>query len=142
MGNLNFDLSKEKRFKHITYACAAVGAAAAAITAPAAIPGGMVGYLVVGAIAGGIGLPIAAATVALGGIILFSAARELFKVAKKEGAALPLGIAIIGASSAKALFITPFSALRSVFNKKSAASKSAPAKKNTPANKPNSAAPK
>jgi len=117
MGDINFDLSKNKRFIFIPYTCAAIGAGITAFMAPAFIPGGIVANIALGAIAGGIGLPVLATIAAVGAIVLIAAGKELFKVAKKEGAMIPLGIGIIGYSSAKALFVTPFKALNSGLKK-------------------------
>ncbi len=147
MGNFSLDLTKDKKFLIFPYTMAAAGAIAGVGTAIAAalpvlpvvallntitaLAGGTAAPVTLasvmptlpvlaaagaaGAVIGGVVVPVALA--ALVGGIGFLATRK-----KAELEVIPLGMAVVGAGCAKALFVTPFQAaykgLRSVFNTK------------------------
>ena len=125
MGDLNFDLTKNKRFLLVPYTLAAVGAVAGIAMAGAATLPAIAAAGVIGAVAGGIGVPVAA-TALLGGVAGLLGLAKGKGVAANEVAVIPLGMAFVGFSCAKAMFVTPFQAafkgLKSVFNRKAAPS--------------------
>ncbi len=163
MGNFSLDLTKDKKFLILPYTMAAAGAIAGVGTAiAAALPVLPVVALLntISALAGGAAAPVTLASVmptlpvlavagaagaVIGGIVVPVALTALiggigFLATRKktELDVIPLGIAVVGAGCAKALFVTPFQAayqgLRSVFNAKAKKqSSSTPAK---PANAP------
>ncbi len=138
MGDINFDLTKNKRFLFIPYTLAAAGAAAGVATVIAtaavlpAVPV-LAAAGAFGAVAGGIAFP--SALTAAAGVFGFMASRQV-----TELKVIPLGVAVVGGSCAKAMFVTPFQAaykgIRSVFNSKAKKKKSADHKPNTPKNTP------
>ncbi len=108
MGDINFDLSKEPRFRIVPYACAAIGATAGVMMTSAVTVPGLIAAGAIGAVAGGIGLPVAGVVVAIGGVALFKMGKALVDTIKQEGPMLPLGMAVVGLSAAKTLFVSPF----------------------------------
>lgn len=143
MGDVNFDLTKSKRFLFIPYTLGGAGALTGAFVTTATTLPGIATAAAIGLVAGGIGVPVAATAVAVAAYGCFIAAKALLHTLVKEGALLPLGAAVVGVSCAKALFYTPFKAgaagLKSLFNKKASAAKPAPApqpKVDPPAPKP------
>ncbi|MBI3441887.1 MAG: hypothetical protein HY052_08860 [Proteobacteria bacterium] len=125
MGDINFDLTKNKKFLLLSYTLAAAGAVTGiALTSAATVPAIIVAGAV-GAVAGGVGVPVVATAVAGGAAGLFSLAKG-WKRSMNELAVIPLGVAVVGMSSAKAMFGTPFQAvfkgLKSAFNRKAARS--------------------
>lgn len=131
MGDLNLDLTSSKRFLAIPYLSAAVGAVAGVHMTAATSALGLVTAGAVGAVAGGIGIPMAVVGVAVLGYVGFVGLRETIKAIKKEGPTVPLGMAVIGLSCAKALFVTPFQAAAKIlkgFGKKADKDAAPPAK--------------
>lgn len=108
MGDINFDLSKEPRFRIVPYACAAIGAAAGVMMTSAVTVPGMIAAGAIGAVAGGIGLPVVGVVAAIGGVAIWKMGKALVDTIKKEGPMLPLGMAVVGLSAAKTLFVSPF----------------------------------
>lgn len=115
MGDINLDMTKNKRFLAIPYTCAAIGAAIGLHTAAASSLGGLVTAGAVGAVAGGIGIPMALTGVAVVAYVGFVGLKETFKALKKEGAVVPMGMALVALNCAKALFVTPFQAAAKLF---------------------------
>jgi len=118
MGDTNMDMSRSKIFNAGVYTCAAIGAAAGAVTYGGSTIGSMIAMGALGAVAGGIGVPLALTGVAVLGYVGYVGVKSTLKALKKEGAAVPLGMAIVGFSAAKALFVTPFKALAGLLPKK------------------------
>lgn len=131
MGDVNFDLTKSKRFLFIPYTLGGVGALTGAIVTTATTLPGIATAAALGLVAGGIGIPVAATAAAVVVYGAFIATKTLLHTLVKEGAMLPLGTAVVGVSCAKALFYTPFKAgfvsLKHLFNKKASAAKPDPA---------------
>lgn len=147
MGDINLDLSKEDRFRKITYGAGLAGAIATGVTAAAlgvaATPLAAAGIIVAGGVATAVVLP-AAATAAFG--LLYTAAKTVaavgscltpsgfkkqkfyaknrnqsvitriigkgLKAGKEAGGMSLLMTAVLAGSSAKAVFYTPFVALK------------------------------
>lgn len=118
MGDTNMDMTRSKIFNAGVYTCAAIGAAAGAATYGGSTLGSMLAMGALGAVAGGVGVPLALTGVAVLGYVGYVGVKATFKALKKEGAAVPLGMAIVGISAAKALFVTPFKALAGLLPKK------------------------
>ena len=118
MGDTNLDMTRSKIFNAAIYACAAGGAAVGAVTYGGGTALGMIGMGAAGAVAGGIGIPLALTGVAVLGYVGYVGIKATCKALKKEGAAVPLGMALVGLSAAKALFVTPFKALAGLLPKK------------------------
>lgn len=145
MGDISFDLTKNKGFSVIPYACTVVGAAitigVAGLTAPLPL-------LAAGALAGGLLIPAAVMAAIATVISIGTTIKSLYKIvtahAKYERASYAkdlknnLGFAVflpvvVGLSSAKALLVTPFQSgwkgLRSAFNTKAKPGQPTPAPK-------------
>jgi hypothetical protein len=118
MGDTNMDMTRSKIFNAAVYACAAVGAGVGAVTYGGGTLAGMVGMGALGAVAAGVGVPLALTGVAVLGYVGYVGIKSTIKALKKEGAAVPLGMAIVGISAAKALFVTPIKALAGLLPKK------------------------
>jgi len=118
MGDTDLDMSRSKIFNAGIYTCAAIGAGAGAVTFGGGTVAGMIGMGALGAVAGGIGVPLALTGVAVLGYVGYVGVKATIKAFKKEGAAVPLGMAIVGLSAAKALFVTPFKTLAGLLPKK------------------------
>jgi len=118
MGDTNMDMSRSKIFNAGVYTCAAIGAAAGAVTYGGSTIGSMIAMGALGAVAGGVGVPLALTGVAVLGYVGYVGVKSTLKALKKEGAAVPLGMAIVGFSAAKALFVTPFKTLAGLLPKK------------------------
>ncbi|MFN7113260.1 MAG: hypothetical protein ACK4PK_02765 [Alphaproteobacteria bacterium] len=118
MGDTNMDMSRSKIFNAAVYACAAVGAGVGAVTYGGGTLGSMIAMGAMGAVAGGVGVPLALTGVAVLGYVGYVGIKSTIKALKKEGAAVPLGMAIVGLSAAKALFVTPVKALAGLLPKK------------------------
>ena len=116
MGDINFDLTESERFNYIVYGCAAIGGAIGAFAVPSAPAIAIAAHVAAGAVVGGIGLPLAITGVALGGLILGKTVKEIWKSVKTEATALPLAVAVIGISSAKAMFVSPLKVIKNCFN--------------------------
>lgn len=131
MGEMNFDLTRNKMFLAVPYTCAAIGAGVGLALAPIATPLGLAAAGVIGAVAGGIGLPVLGVAAGVCAYALCKGAKEVLTLAKKEGAILPIGMLFVGISSAKALFVIPFKgaekAFRSLFSRKKEGQPPAPA---------------
>ena len=117
MGDVNLDMSRSKIFAAATYVCAGIGAVTGVHMTAATSTLGLIGAGAVGAVAGGIGIPLALTGVAVLGYVGFVGIKSTIKALKKEGAAVPLGMALVGLSAAKALFVTPFTTLRDLGKK-------------------------
>jgi len=117
MGDINLDMSRSKIFAAATYVCAGIGAVTGVHMTAATSTLGLIGAGAVGAVAGGMGIPLALTGVAVLGYVGFVGIKSTIKALKKEGAAVPLGMAIVGMSAAKALFVTPFTTLRDLGKK-------------------------
>lgn len=120
MGNTNMDMTRSKIFNAGVYACAAVGALTGAIGYGGATVGGILGMGAVGAVAGGLGIPLALTATAVAGYVGYVAVKSTIKALKTEWAAIPLGLAIVGISAAKALFVEPVKKLHGMIFKDSA----------------------
>lgn len=176
MGDINFDFSKEERFRKVTYGAGIVGAVATGITGAvlgiAVTPLAAAGLIVAGGIATAVVLP-AAATAAFG--LLYTAAKTVaavgscltpsgfkkqkfyaknrnqsvigriigkgLKAAKESGSMSLLLTAALAGSSAKAVFYTPFAALKKAIGNTTATKAADNAAESTPA-VPKSAPPK
>lgn len=114
MGNTNMDMTRSKIFNAAVYTCAAAGALAGAIGYGGGTAGGILLMGAGGAIAGGIGIPLALTAVAAVGYVSYVGTTSMFKALKSEGAAIPLGLALVGFSAAKALFVDPVKKLRGI----------------------------
>ncbi len=120
MGNTNMDMTRSKIFNAGVYACAAVGALTGAIGYGGATVGGVLGMGAVGAVAGGLGIPLALTATAVAGYVGYVAVKSTIKALKTEWAAIPLGLAIVSISAAKALFVEPVKKLHGMIFKDSA----------------------
>ncbi len=107
MGDLNLDMSKSKAFSAGIYTAAAVGAGVGIATYGTGTLLSTLAYGALGAVAGGIGIPVALTAVAVVGYAGYVGIAAAAKALKKEGAVVPLGMAIAGYSAAKALFVNP-----------------------------------
>ncbi len=107
MGDTNMDMTRSKIFNAGVYACAAIGALTGAIGYGGGTVAGILGMGVAGAVAGGLGVPLALTAAAVAGYVGYVAVKSTIKALKTEWAAIPLGLAIVGISAAKALFIEP-----------------------------------
>lgn len=107
MGDLNLDLSKSKAFSAGIYTMAAAGAGVGIATYGTGTLLSTVAYGTLGALAGGIGIPVALTAVAVVGYAGYVGIAAAAKSLKKEGAVVPLGMAIAGYSAAKALIVNP-----------------------------------
>ena len=107
MGNTNMDMTRSKIFNAGVYACAAIGALTGAIGYGGGTIGGIIGMGAAGAVAGGLGVPLALTATAVAGYVGYVAIKSTIKALKTEWAAIPLGLAIVGISAAKALFVEP-----------------------------------
>lgn len=116
MGNTNMDMTRSKIFNAAVYTCAAAGALAGAIGYGGGTAGGILLMGAGGAIAGGIGFPLALTAVAAVGYVSYVGTTSMFKALKSEGAAIPLGLALVGFSAAKALFVDPVKKLRGIIH--------------------------
>lgn len=118
MGDTNMDMTRSKIFNVGVYACAALGALTGAIGYGGGTVGGVLGMGAAGAVAGGLGIPLALTGVAVLGYVGYVGIKSTLKALKSEGAAVPLGLAIVGYSAAKALFVEPVKALAALLPKK------------------------
>jgi len=107
MGQLDLDLSKSKLFSAGIYTAAAVGAVASAVTFGTGTALSALAYGALGAVAGGIGVPVALTAVAVVGYAGYIGLAAAAKALKKEGTMVPLGMAVAGVSAAKALLVNP-----------------------------------
>lgn len=123
MGNTNMDMTRSKIFNAGVYACAAIGALTGAIGYGGATLGGVLGMGAVGAVAGGLGVPLALTTVAVVGYVGYVGIKSTLKALKSEWAAIPLGLAIVGISAAKALFVDPVKKIHGMLHGSTAAQK-------------------
>lgn len=114
MGNTNMDMTRSKIFNAAVYTCAAAGALVGAIGYGGGTAGGILLMGAGGAIAGGIGFPLALTAIAAVGYVSYVGIKSMFKALKSEGAAIPLGLALVGFSAAKALFVDPVKKLRGI----------------------------
>jgi hypothetical protein len=108
MGDINMDMSESALFRGVTYTCAAIGA----VTGGLHFGGGIVGTLIAGtagAAVGGVCLPAAGVLVGAG---VYALGKALIKSAKEVTPFMLLGTFAMAASSAKALFVTPYKSLR------------------------------
>jgi len=107
MGDLNLDLSKSKAFSAGIYTAAAIGAGTSIATYGTGTVLSALAYGALGAVAGGIGIPVALTAMAVVGYAGYVGLAAAAKALKKEGAVVPLGMAVAGYSAAKALFVNP-----------------------------------
>ena len=107
MGDLNLDMSKSKAFSAGIYTAAAIGAGVSVATYGTGTVLSTFAYGTLGAVAGGIGIPVALTAVAVIGYAGYVGIAAAVKSLKKEGAVVPLGMAVAGYSAAKALFVNP-----------------------------------
>lgn len=107
MGDLNLDLSKSKAFSAGIYTAAAVGAGVSIATYGTGTVLSTLAYGAIGVVAGGIGVPVALTAIAVVGYAGYVGIAAAVKSLKKEGAVVPLGMAVAGYSAAKALFVNP-----------------------------------
>lgn len=133
MGDLNLDMSKSTPFNLGIYACAAVGAAAGVATYGTGTLLSTLAVGAAGAVAGGIGIPVALTAVAVVGYAAYVGVAAALKALKKEGAVVPLGMAVVGFSAAKALFVSPFTAATGLGKKLFAGKPDQPATPDAPA---------
>jgi len=176
MGDINFDFSKEERFRKVTYGVGIVGAVATGITAAAlgiaATPLAAAGLIVAGGVATAVVLPAAATAVfglaytavktiaAIGSCLTPSGFKKQkfhaknrnqsvigriigkgLKAGKEAGGMSLLLTAALAGSSFKALFYTPFVALKQAISNITAAKADDKTADATPA-APKTAAPK
>lgn len=127
MGDMNMDMTRSKIFNAAVYTCAAIGAGVGIMTYGGSTLGSLIGMGALGAVAGGVGVPLALTGVAVLGYVGYVGIKSTIKALKKEGAAVPLGMAIVGISAAKALFVTPFKALAGLLPKKDNDAQKSPA---------------
>lgn len=117
MGDTNMDMTRSKIFNVGVYACAAIGAVTGAVGYGGGTLGGILGMGAVGAVAGGLGIPLALTGVAVMGYVGYVGLKSTIKALKSEGAAVPLGLAIVGISAAKALFVEPVKSLHALLTR-------------------------
>lgn len=133
MGDLNLDMSKNAPFNIGIYACAAAGAVTGVVTYGTGTLLSTLAVGAAGAIAGGIGIPVALTAVAVVGYAAYVGVAAAVKALKKEGAVVPLGMAVVGFSAAKALFVSPFTATAGLGKKLFAGKPDTSAKPDAPA---------
>lgn len=128
MGDTNMDMTRSKIFNVGVYACAIAGALTGAIGYGGGTVGGVLGMGAAGAVAGGLGIPLALTGVAVLGYVGYVGIKSTLKALKSEGAAVPLGLAIVGYSAAKALFVEPVKALAALLPQKEQSPQQPPAR--------------